>query len=1444
MRTKAIAVILILFVLVMAAFAWWSAHSPAVFSRVETTLAAELTAALGTQVDIGQLHTAGLFSAAVDDVTIFDKQGRKLAVIEQVTVDYNILSLMRGQTAISAIRKITLTRPEVLLVEEPDSTWNIACLTQESKTEASTFTGKIAVKEASVRLQALQGTWDLVGVDGQLDIKDSQSINIKLSASHNGSPVTAEGFINTAMKSLSVTVKADELHPAAYQQLVPAKAELIFTDGTLEELAVTVISNSAGLSYAGEFLLHDLSAQVQGVSVSETHGRVSFTNNTVYLLGTSALIDNQPVTARGKIAIAGDQPVFDLSVESANFDVAAISNNLPVSGIIAFSAKLTGTLAMPVAAAELSAKEAVVAGYQLQAASAKVNFADNQLQLEQFAAQMLGGQVQGQGTLDLTSRQYQVQLAASNLDAAAVGELPVALSGSGDISLAFTGQGTDWQTINGLVAVTLVDGQLAGVPYTKMTAVVERTGNITEIKHYDLILPSGLITVTGVMEGEQLKLAIEGQGIELAQLPFATIKDIHFAGTAGFQGQLTGTLTQPHLALQFGADGLSLNQEPWGQARGLLTASTDRVAFEKVTLTNGAALHDFSGTITFAGIQPECNLILTTHAARAETFVRPIVPKLALTGNIEHELTIRGSLDNLAVNGRVKLSEGSLAGYLIDRAEGTYQWQNGLITVNQLDVDSLTAKIKLSGTIAADDSLNFAVAAENIDITRLKAEYPYPVSGIVSLNGTVTGKVASPEVTGQLRASGVLLNGQAVRDMYASLNYADGQADIRELRFSQGEGHYVFSGGVNFKTAEIDGLLRAEGGEIVSIMTIANLPDRGIRGRLNGEIAVNGSMHNPNILLRGAIYDGKIKNYPLDTIDIDAEMENKIITVNTFTAKQGADGLLVVKGKADLNGEIEVEAGGRSIDIGILTALFDTTVETKGKFSFNAQATGQTQDPNVAVSLEVQNGSVAHTEFDNLYGLLIFDKGSIHVNQLFVARGPYKASAYGIVPLRALNSQGRSQADITDTMDLTLRLDNADLSILPLLTKDVAWAAGPTTGELAIGGTLAQPTLDGKVTVANGKIKLKSLSDPIENVGVDIQFKGDTIKINAFDGNMGGGSYSMNGSARLNGLGLDQYDIMLTLDRLGVKHNYFSGPIDGVLAVTSQNNRPHIYGRLTVDHATVNIPAVPDGEAIAFNAGLDVEVTVGDKVRMYNPYLYDFLAEGKVKFSGTLQRPAASGRIEARRGTIKYLTNRFTILNGSAEFIQFRSIEPVIRLQAQTRLERTTINLGINGPVSAMDLKLTAEPAMSQEEILSLLTLRGSYFSKTDASNSDSTLGRDELVSLLDAGLQLRFIAEVESVLQETLGVDELRLVRSSLFDYGGRRSRRNESDSQFQGYNIEVGKYLTDKFLISYSMGLEQDNNNSFGFRYDLTRNIGIGGSFGRDKKNNLLTVETRFTF
>lgn len=1444
MRTKVFAAAVILFVLGMAAFSWWSAQSRMVFAQMETSLADELTQTFGTEITVGQLQAAGLTAATVADVKIFDKKSRQLADIKQVTVEYSLFSLLRGQTAVDAIKKVILTNPKIILVEETDGTWNFDCLRQEAKPGSPSFNGKVVLAQGDIKVYSPKGEWEFGQAEGELDVKGSQTIAINVSANHNGSPLSVQGFINNAKKELSLTVKASQLNPAVYESLLPAATQLTFRAGSLKEVEVTASGNPGKLKFAGEFVLDDIAAQAAGINVEQARGRVTFTNNNIYIFGGSALVASQPITVRGKIGIEGDQPVFDLALTSTGFDPTVLNSSLPFTGKLAFDAKFAGTLQDPVVTAKLTAAQASLQDYSLENAAASVTYAKNVVQIESVSASMLGGQITGRGAVDVSSQQYQIELAAKNIAVGAIKGLPVELTGQGEIHASVNGRGSDWQAAAGVATFTLHSGEIQGVPYKQIAALVERSNNRTNIEYFNVALPSGLVAVNGVIQGDSLALNLSGQSIELKDITSTYSKNISITGTASMEGEITGTTAEPMLNLGFTVAGLKVKEQLLGNAAGKVKGTPSQLGFEQVTITDGTARHELTGTILLTKAEPELNLHLTTHAARAETFAGILAPECKLTGNLDHELILTGRMSNPDIQGKIHLTDGSLYGYLIASATGTYERKDDAIVVNNMDIVSLNTKIKLSGTVAPDNSLNFGVTAKEIDISRLRLDYPYPVSGKVNAAGQVTGSISNPVVTGQLEAPGIMLNGQEIKNIFARLSYEDSHADIRELNFTQGTGHYAFSGAADLKTKGVDGILRVEGGELAGILAIANVPDKGIRGKLNGEIVLNGTVDNPNVMVRGAITNGSIKNYPLDSIDIDAELNNKIITINKFIGKQGVNGILAARGQANLNGAIDMEFGGRDIETGIITALFDTTVETKGSFSFNAQASGATADPNVAMSLEIKNGSVANAEFDNLYGLFVYNQGSIHVNQLYLARGPYKASAYGVVPLKALNRQGRSQADITDRMDLKVRLDHADLRILPMLTQEVAWASGPTAGEITIGGTLAQPTLNGHVSVAKGAIKLKALSEPIQNVGVDIQFEDDKININTFSGEMGGGSYAVAGSARLNGLALDQYNIALTLQHLGIKHKYFTGPLDGVLSLTSVNGKPHLSGKLTVEDATVNIPAVPDSGDFNLDAGLDVELVVGNKVRMYNPYLYDFRAEGKVKFSGTLQKPAASGRIEAQRGTVKYLTNLFTIESASAEFTQFDSIEPIIKLKAKTRLDQMTVYLDIHGPVTAMNMKLTSQPAMSQEEIMSILTLRSSYFSDNNhQSHTDSVLGRDELISLLDAGLQMRFIAEVENTMQKALGVDRFRLVKSSLFDTDRKkRASEDQPGGQLQSYNLEISKYLTDKLMVSYSIGLDQKDS-SISLQYELNNRISIGGAFGGTKRE-LYTIETRFNF
>jgi translocation and assembly module TamB len=131
--------------------------------------------------------------------------------------------------------------------------------------------------------------------------------------------------------------------------------------------------------------------------------------------------------------------------------------------------------------------------------------------------------------------------------------------------------------------------------------------------------------------------------------------------------------------------------------------------------------------------------------------------------------------------------------------------------------------------------------------------------------------------------------------------------------------------------------------------------------------------------------------------------------------------VLAAQGTGAIGGPLDIEVGGQGLDAGLLTAWLDSTVDTRGKLTFTAQVSGTSYSPHAAMSLEINGGGVANATFDALYGLFILDKGSIHVNQLMLTKGPYRASAYGTIPLAALNREGRARATVADQMDLKVR---------------------------------------------------------------------------------------------------------------------------------------------------------------------------------------------------------------------------------------------------------------------------------------------------------------------------------------------------------------------------------------------------------------------------------------
>ncbi|EAX47474.1 protein of unknown function DUF490 [Thermosinus carboxydivorans Nor1] len=1444
MRQKSLVLLLIAAaIMVIAAGLWGSGRSQAVLARMQDKVAEELGRAAGGRVTFARVEVTGYNKLSFYDVAVYDARGERLAASERVTVTISLTSMLSGHFGPEAVTSVTLERPLLELIQHHDGRWNVEQFLDRPGRDGSACRARITLEDGTVSMRSPQGAWQAEKVSGTIDFVHNPTIFIKLDSTVDGAKVTAEGTLNTDGQGV-VRLTAAEAPLTRLAALAPAGSMVKLTAGTAQDIMLTVRRDGQGLTYAGEARIAGAALDIDGIPIRDGSALLTITPQYLYLYKGKATIHGQTVTVHGRIALATSEPVLDLAVASAAFDPAALGYE-PLQGPLAFKLTVAGTAANPVVTGQAALRDGRIAGYPVTNLQTKIVLKNKVLTVTDGTVNAFGGRVAVKGTLDLTGQNYELYVTASGLDAGALPGTASRLSGRIEGDFFVAGQAGEMPTVaSGTVVVQ--GGQAAGIPFAELKAGLYKSGEQITLDYMNIKTGQGLLTASGKIAGQALDLAVCGY-----QAPLSALAPVAFGllpdGTADFSGTVTGTLDRPEASITFTATNGRVLHQPFRTATGGLKLHSGQLVLDNIVAASGPAVYRISGTISLTGEQA-VNLTVTTRQVRAENLILLVAPGERLTGNVDSDFVLTGPASNPNAAGTVTLTEGSFRGQLIAKAVGRFHRQDGVTIIDDALIHSLNTEIRLSGRVDANNELNIKLAAQDIDLARFNYGLPYPVTGRATFSGTLSGPASAPVFYGEVTAAKLVLAEREVENVRGIISVNAGRIHIPHFGFSQAQGTFAFSGTFDLNTRWVDGSLDVTNGDLAGILAVVRVPAKGIEGRLDGHVMVNGAADRPNIAVTGKLRQGKLRNYPLDSVDLDVELTNNILTIHTFTAQQGT-GILAARGVANLDGPLNLEIGGRDIDAGLLTAWFDAAVTTKGKLSFAAQVSGTARHPHTAVSMEIAGGQLGSATFDSLYGLFILDNGSIRVDQILLTKGPYRASAYGVIPLAALSQEGRSQASVADQMDLRLRLEQANLSILPLLTREVAWAAGETKGELTIGGTLAEPTLRGQILVKNGAIKLASLAEPIQNVAVDIQFDGDKINIKTFDGQMGGGSYRLAGALRLQGMALADYDLLLVLDHLGISHKYFHGPLNGTLTLTSRGGTPFLSGRLLFENAEIDIPLVPEFAAADWDLGLDVELVAGNKVRLHNPYMYDILVTGRAKFAGSVRQPAASGRFEAIRGTVSYLRTIFRLKEARAEFTQYGSFEPVIHLSAETRLERTQVLLDLHGPVTSMEMRLTAVPAMSQQEILSLLTLRSRYFDKQKSASTgrDAGLDREEVMSLLDAGLQMRFIAEMEDAFRRAFGLDEFRVVRGTLAADG--RTDKNATDKTEQElytdrevYNIEVSKYVNDRLMLSYTLGVGH-NERTMGFRYDLTRRFSITGSVD-EQNHRRFGLETRFRF
>lgn len=1410
---------IIVFIVGIIIAAFFYVNSPQFKAQAAKLISAQIENTLGDKIDMDAVYFVSANSAAVDNLKIYDKNDELIGSADKIVFTADIMSMIK-QSPLAGLSEIEIDNPDINLVKRDDGKWNVEDLLNSDSNTSMDFRGKVKVNNGSLNAKFDGMEIGVNQIALTVDCADMDAIKLDGNFVRNDANFSVNGIVGTD-ENTNVDITAENINAMEYLPYIPQDklSGVNIKSGHIDKAKIKVVSDFKGsYLFNGAVRFKDVGLEAQGYDIQNVDGIAILKNQDLQLF-VKGQVQGQNIAVHGKIINYMTEPDLRLVVESKDFRPEAFLDNSPFKGSVAINAAVYGKLDDIKAGAQIKADKATVYGYDVKDIAIEARYDQKQIFVDDLRADFAGGWLWASGMCNIDDLSYKGTFKFANIDLSVFKDYVPDLTGIAMAEGDFKGQGTNTDGLNISGRLEVNNASYQNIPVNKLQASFYKEGDKIQIDAFSADLANGgtIAGKGGLVNNDTLEGEFYASNIDMA-IAKQFAGDVDINGIANFKGHISGKIDNPVLQVNIMARDGSVMYQPFDTLYVSAIGNLDGMRVDTAKLVkNSQVTHEANGILGFKG-EKVIDMTVKTQTARMENLIKAVMPDLKITGNVDNTIHLTGSLENIQASGDLHFYEGSLNGILISEINGKYEYKNGDTYLHNFVITSPFIKANLDGSIDSEQSFDLKLQANEILLDKLQVDLPYPVSGKANFNGTLQGKVGALNFDGILTADDILLNGEPINNVYGHLSLAHRLLQLEQFSFKQKDGDWALNASVDLNTKVVKGAANIENADIHSAMAMANLKNDILKGNFNGGATLEGTYEQPKVYLKGSMPQGSLKDFPLQNIELDAQLDNTIIKLNRFYGEQGA-GKIAAEGSVDYaGGPLEGRISANNMDINLLTHLCDLNLDLTGTMNGDIQLSGTLNDPEANIALSAQGGG---KQFDTAYVLANLKDNIISINQAAITKGACAIKSNGTIPLAALDTSKRTVESESDEMNLKVYLDNTDLSILPSFTPYVEWAMGNVQGDVTIGGTVSDPEIDGKLTTTDSAIKFKYINSPIQNMNADIEFKNDLMTVKQFDGVVGTGTYTMQGSSNITSSGLSNYNFTMNLNHLDVVSDYYTGPLNGSVQINQTQFHDKVMPKLTANFdfndLTVSMPPLPEtSDEPLPEIALDINVNLGDNVHAYDSLLYDLYLQGAFSIKGTTRHPDSSGKLTANRGTINVLKTIFNIEKGDIVFNQFDSFFPSIDFLAVTRLDRVKVFASLQGPLDKeLTPKLTSEPSMNESEIIKLLAFR------TDYKDNSGELTSSDLASLATVGIQMSFLNEIEGNLRNVLDLDLLRISRNTLSDSDRKRFATEDNEV----YNVEIGKYLSDKVMLKYTQGINYDYNN-VGLQYYINNNLDFSSS------------------
>jgi translocation and assembly module TamB len=601
-------------------------------------------------------------------------------------------------------------------------------------------------------------------------------------------------------------------------------------------------------------------------------------------------------------------------------------------------------------------------------------------------------------------------------------------------------------------------------------------------------------------------------------------------------------------------------------------------------------------------------------------------------------------------------------------------------------------------------------------------------------------------------------------------------------------------------------------------------------GQAAFDLKGNGTFEDVALQVSWDIQNLTVMGMPAGSLKGQIDWENQ--KLHATGESSGAGGVFSFSGEARTEADWPSQISGEYSDFRLgpwirllLNKKFDSPVTCGGTF----KVSGPLRQPErLAIESQVRTLRLNASDFSWA------NTQPIHLRY---ADRTLKISPFRIQgPSTNLEGEGSARFGEQAALSLSAR-GESDAKLLSLLDPAVK-ATGTSKVDLVINGTPAHPLLFGKLQVQDLNLSYGDFPIRLFGMNGEIRLEGERATVQSLRGTSGGGTVTVQGFMSFGASPIFQLSAKVDQVRLQYPTDFVS-QLSGTLRLNGTPENSRMDGELAVrqlyttpDFSVLNLlsdvgtsggtPAIGAASRVASRVRLNVQLSSAPTVHLDAQDLR-LVADVDLRLQGTLANPVVVGAIHIMNGEAVLRGNRYTINRADISMTNPFRTQPMLDLEATTRVQRYDLTLDVSGPLNRIKIAYRSDPPLPTADILSLLALGYSRQQEQLATTGQEHLSSVGASALLSEALS----SQVTGRIQRLFGVSRIKIDPN----VGGLEN--------VAGARVTVEQQVTRDLTITYITDTGSSQRRVVQFEWQMDNNLSL---FGVRDRNGIFGLELRF--